>query len=76
MWQAHSGDGRTPVVGVAVSTFHRARKGLWHHPPPTAWPPPVTYGQMRGLAAELLPGSEYRRHLLLRYSVVWREPRS
>ncbi|GAA3167531.1 hypothetical protein GCM10010486_37810 [Nonomuraea roseoviolacea subsp. carminata] len=62
----------------------RRRRRRQHLPPrpegflassaPTVWPPLVTYGQMRGLAAELLPGSEYRRHLLLRYSVVWREP--
>ncbi|MBB2740931.1 UNVERIFIED_ORG: hypothetical protein FHR35_000751 [Microbispora rosea subsp. rosea] len=34
----------------------------------------MTYPQMRAPAAEILPGSRYRRHLLLRYSVVWREP--
>ncbi|SEK67385.1 class I SAM-dependent methyltransferase [Nonomuraea pusilla] len=63
------------LAAVAVSTLHRAVKGHWEHPSPTVWPPPVTYPQMRALAAELLPGSEYRRHLLLRYSIVWRKPR-
>lgn len=62
------------LAGVAVGTLHRAVKGHWRHPSPTVWPPPVTYAQMRALAAELLPGSEYRRHLLLRYSVIWRKP--
>ncbi len=62
------------LTGVLVGTIHRARKGHWEHPSPTVWPPPVTYAQMRALAAEILPGSRYRRHLLLRYSVVWRKP--
>jgi SAM-dependent methyltransferase len=30
--------------------------------------------QVRGLCAEALPGAEVRRHLLWRYSVVWRKP--
>ncbi|MFI7635991.1 methyltransferase domain-containing protein [Nonomuraea sp. NPDC049400] len=63
------------VAGVVVGTLHRAKKGHWQHPSPTVWPPPVTYPQMRALAAEILPGSEYRRHLLLRYSIIWRKPR-
>jgi ubiquinone/menaquinone biosynthesis C-methylase UbiE len=41
---------------------------------PTLWPPPHTYGSMRRLAESLLPGVRYRRHLLWRYSLVWREP--
>ncbi len=62
------------LAGIVAHTFHRATKGLWEHPSPTVWPPPATYPQMRALAAEILPGSRYRRHLLLRYSVVWRKP--
>ncbi|MFD1931279.1 class I SAM-dependent methyltransferase [Nonomuraea mangrovi] len=62
------------LAGVVVGTVHRAVKGHWEHPSPTVWPPPVTYPQMRGLAAEILPGSEYRRHLLFRYSITWRKP--
>jgi hypothetical protein len=29
---------------------------------------------MRRLTRDLLPGARYRRHLLWRYSVVWRKP--
>ncbi|MFI6787025.1 class I SAM-dependent methyltransferase [Nonomuraea sp. NPDC050383] len=68
------GDLPRVLAGVAVGTFHRAVKGLWRHSAPTVWPPPVTYPQMRELAAEILPGSAYRRHLLLRYSITWRKP--
>jgi hypothetical protein len=38
------------------------------------WPPPETYGGMRALARELLPGARFRRHLLWRYSLIWRKP--
>ncbi|WP_188189447.1 class I SAM-dependent methyltransferase [Nonomuraea sp. SYSU D8015] len=62
------------LAGVVVGTVHRAVKGIWKHSSPTVWPPPVTYAQMRALAAEILPGSQYRRHLLLRYSIIWRKP--
>jgi 2-polyprenyl-3-methyl-5-hydroxy-6-metoxy-1,4-benzoquinol methylase len=63
------------LAGVVVGTAYRAVKGRWEHPSPVVWPPPVTYREMRALAAEILPGSQYRRHLLLRYSIVWRKPR-
>jgi hypothetical protein len=62
------------LAGAVVGTLHRAAKGHWRHPSPTVWPPPVTCPQMRASATEILPGSQYRRHLLLRYSVIWREP--
>jgi SAM-dependent methyltransferase len=39
--------------------------------PPIVWPPPERYSTMRRLAAELLPGVRWRRHLLWRYSLVW-----
>jgi 2-polyprenyl-3-methyl-5-hydroxy-6-metoxy-1,4-benzoquinol methylase len=39
--------------------------------PPIVWPPPERYATMRRLAAELLPGVRYTRHLLWRYSLVW-----
>ncbi|GAB3972085.1 class I SAM-dependent methyltransferase [Actinoallomurus acanthiterrae] len=69
------GDLPRDLASVVVGTFHRALKGHWHHPSPVVWPPPVTYTEMRALAAEILPGSRYRRHLLWRYSIVWRKPR-
>lgn len=62
------------LAGVVVGTAHRAVKGYWEHPSPTVWPPPVTYPQMRALATETLPGARYRRHVLFRYSVIWRKP--
>jgi hypothetical protein len=28
------------------------RKGYWNHPSPIVWPPPLSYRQMRHIAAE------------------------
>jgi SAM-dependent methyltransferase len=42
---------------------------------PIVWPPPERYATMRRLSAELLPGVRWRRHLLWRYSLVWRADR-
>lgn len=49
-------------------------RGHWEHSAPIAWPPPETYRQMKRIAAEVLPGSRYRRHLLGRYSLIWKKP--
>jgi hypothetical protein len=68
------GDFFFELAGVAAHKALQRRHGHWDHPSPTVWPPPVTYRQMRELAARLLPGSKYRRHLLWRYSLVWTKP--
>jgi SAM-dependent methyltransferase len=61
------------LAGVTANWAHRAVKGYWQHPSPVVWPPAVTYPEMQALAAELLPGATYRRHLLFRYSITWRK---
>ncbi len=35
---------------------------------------PMTWGEVRSTAQRLLPGAQYRRHLLFRYSLTWRKP--
>ena len=42
--------------------------------PPVIWPPPMTYRDIRHLAARLLPDSRYRRRLYWRYSLIWTKP--
>ena len=42
--------------------------------PPIVWPPPLSYRQMRHIAAVRLPGVQYRRHVLWRYSLRWTKP--
>ncbi|MFS2293342.1 MAG: hypothetical protein FWJ90_11660 [Actinomadura sp.] len=35
----------------------------------------MTWDEVRDEALRLLPGALFRRHLLFRYSLVWRKPR-
>ena len=61
-------------AAAVAHRLHKATKGYWEISAPTVWPPPETYAGMRRVAAELLPGVRYRRHLLWRYSLVWTKP--
>ena len=65
-----------PLAAVAMGA--RGALGVihsrWDHSAPECWPPPRTYREMKALSARLLPGVRYRRHLLGRYSLVWRRP--
>lgn len=62
------------LAGIVTHRVYKARKGLWEHPSPVVWPPPVTYTEIRRLARALLPGVRYRRHALWRYSLRWTKP--
>lgn len=53
---------------------NRQRRIHWEHPSPTVWPPPETFSAMRGIVREVLPRARYRRHLYLRWSLVWDRP--
>jgi ubiquinone/menaquinone biosynthesis C-methylase UbiE len=35
-----------------ATRLHTHRKGYWNHPSPIVWPPPLSYRQMRHIAAE------------------------
>ncbi|MDP9870001.1 MULTISPECIES: class I SAM-dependent methyltransferase [Streptosporangium] len=61
------------LLGIAANRLHGLTKNHWEHPSPMA-SPPVTYATMKELAARILPGSRYRRHLLWRYSLTWTRP--
>ncbi len=64
-------------VGGAISTrLHKLNKRYWEHSAPTLWPPPETYRQVRRIAEQLLPGVQFRRHLLWRYSLIWQRPQA
>jgi SAM-dependent methyltransferase len=62
------------AVAVAARQVLGLVHGRWDHSAPECWPPPLTYGEMRALSARVLPGVRYRRHVLGRYSLVWRKP--
>jgi 2-polyprenyl-3-methyl-5-hydroxy-6-metoxy-1,4-benzoquinol methylase len=62
------------AVAVAARQVLGLVRGRWHHSAPECWPPPLTFAAMRAVSARTLPGVCYRRHLLGRYSLVWRKP--
>lgn len=68
------GDLPFDVAGAVAHRFHVWSKDYWEHPSPAVWPPPESYAGMRRLAAELLPGVRFRRHVLWRYSLMWSKP--
>jgi ubiquinone/menaquinone biosynthesis C-methylase UbiE len=61
------------VPAVPVNLFYRARYG-YTDPGAPIKAPDMTWGQVRATASGLLPGVRYRRHLLWRYSLLWRKP--
>ena len=62
------------AAGVVAHRLHRLRTPVWEHPSPRVWPPPESWAGMRTLAEDVLPGVRWRRHLLWRWSAVWRRP--
>lgn len=62
------------AAAVVAGLGYKLIKSYWEQPSPTVWPPPHTYAEMRALARQALPGVQYRRHLLWRYSLVWIKP--
>jgi SAM-dependent methyltransferase len=78
------------VVGLAANDWwdlpyaavaHASRtalgfvRGHWEHSAPMAWPPELTYLEIKKVSRRVLPGVRYRRHLLGRYSLIWTRPR-
>jgi SAM-dependent methyltransferase len=61
------------AAAVITNLGYRLTRAYWEHPCPTVWPPPHSYAAVRQLAARSLPGVRYRRHILWRYSLIWRK---
>jgi 2-polyprenyl-3-methyl-5-hydroxy-6-metoxy-1,4-benzoquinol methylase len=62
------------LAGAVAAGWFRFTRSYWEHPSPTVWPPPETYAQTRAIARRVLPGVQYRRHVLWRYSLTWARP--
>ncbi len=62
------------AAGLPADWVLRAVHGQGSSGAPIA-DPQMTWRQVREAARELLPGARYRRHLLWRYSLLWRKPR-
>lgn len=69
-----TGDRLQDLTGAVVSKVRRRGTGMWESAAPTVWPPPHTYRDVANVAAQLLPGSEYRRRSMYRYTLTWTKP--
>ena len=61
---------------IALSRTFRLAYGYWEHSAPKVWDAPDDYHVVRRVAERALPGVQYRRHVLWRYSLRWLKPRS
>jgi ubiquinone/menaquinone biosynthesis C-methylase UbiE len=61
------------VPGLPVHWIYRARYRAGGSGAPVK-DPEMTWSEIRVTARSLLPGVRYRRHLLWRYSLLWRKP--
>ncbi|GAA1555518.1 class I SAM-dependent methyltransferase [Actinomadura kijaniata] len=70
------GDYVAGAPGLPAHYYHRLRRrGLVGGPDVPLTDPEMTWAEVREAAARLLPGAVFRRHVLWRYSLVWRKPR-
>lgn len=69
-WRDAAWAGAATACRTALELVH----GRWSQSAPQRWPPPLNYREMKELSARVLPGVRFRRHLLGRYSLVWRKP--
>jgi len=60
--------------GAIASRLYRLRQLFRETSAAKLWPPAESYSQIRQIAARVLPGSRYHRHLLWRYSLLWTKP--
>ncbi len=59
-------------IGVFVAV---PVQGKWEHTAPIVWPPPLTYGQVRRVSGDVLPGRVFRRLWLGRFILTWTKAR-
>jgi ubiquinone/menaquinone biosynthesis C-methylase UbiE len=62
------------LASIVMTRFYRVTKPHWEHPSPKCWPPPHTTTEARHIAVTELPGCQFRRLVLWRYSILWRKP--
>lgn len=61
------------AAGVPVHRALTARQGYWRHRAPIA-DPAMSWGEVRAVARQLLPGVRWRRLMLWRYALTWTKP--
>lgn len=74
LWRAHGSiDFARSAVAFSVGCWHRLLRGAASMNAPVA-APTMTWDEISGGVARLLPGAVVQRHLLSRYSLVWTKP--
>jgi SAM-dependent methyltransferase len=61
------------AAGIPANLWYKRTRGEGY-PGAPVMAPDMSWAQVRSVAARLLPGARYRRHLLWRYSVTWVKP--
>lgn len=61
-------------VALPVNRWYLRKRGAHDYPLPTA-KPTMTLPEVRSATKRILPTARVRRHLLWRYSLVWRKPK-
>jgi SAM-dependent methyltransferase len=61
------------AAGIPVAFWYKRTRGEGD-PGAPIMEPDMSWSQVRSVAARLLPGVRYRRHLLWRYSLTWVKP--
>jgi 2-polyprenyl-3-methyl-5-hydroxy-6-metoxy-1,4-benzoquinol methylase len=69
----YPGDLIFDLAGAFGTRIHKLTKTYWEHSAPVVLIAD-TFGETRNIALEVLPGVRYRRHILWRYSLIWRKP--
>jgi ubiquinone/menaquinone biosynthesis C-methylase UbiE len=67
------GDYLADAPGIPAGLAYRAVRGKGDPGAPIK-DPEMTWAEVRAAARHMLPGVRYRRHLLFRYSLLWRKP--
>ena len=62
------------LLGAMETRARALRNQRWESSAPVVWPPPHTYAELRTIAAEVLPGSSFRRRAMWRYEIAWHRP--
>jgi SAM-dependent methyltransferase len=61
------------AISVPLSRIKRVRRGWYDHGAPMR-DPLDSYSRVHAIAAEIMPGSDFKRRLYWRYSLVWNKP--
>jgi SAM-dependent methyltransferase len=70
----YPGDLVFDIPGLIATRWHQRSKGYWESAAPKSYAIRETYADAKAISRRLLPGAHYRRHILWRYTLVWRKP--